>query len=311
MGEITCLLGPNGSGKSTLIKTLMGILPPMGGQVLLNGQDFLQWPAKKRALVCAVVLTEQHIPEFLRVEDLVWMGRYPHRSPWQKKSKADGDHVHSALALTESQHLQTRWVHTLSDGERQRVVLARALAQDPQILILDEPTTHLDVSHKAMTFKLLQRWAREKKRMVLMSTHDLDMTLAFADQIWLMQAGMASSTTSPEILSGSPEDLLMSGDLQRVFGHDGMSINLYGQLGFKQESYRQISIDCPEQLRPLVLKSLLRWGFADGVSGLRLKYIEPYWTVSQNDKDDEAQELRASSLLECCRYLNRRLGSSL
>ncbi len=209
-GEVVCLIGPNGAGKSTLLRTLAGMQFPLSGQVILAGEDVHLMPAQKRARSLAIVLSRRVEVGTLTAREVVALGRQPYTGWWGRLSSRDWDLVDEALSAVGASDLANRDVSTLSDGEWQKIMIARALAQEPHVMILDEPTAFLDVHHRAEIMALLRSLAHDRGRAVLLSTHDLDLALHTADRLWAI-------TPDKTVYTGAPEDLVLDGVLERTF----------------------------------------------------------------------------------------------
>lgn len=217
-GELVCLLGQNGAGKSTLIRTLAGMQAPISGRVLLQGEDARGLDARALARRLSVVLTERIDVGALTVSELVTLGRYPYTDWLSRLRPEDKAAVRRALEAVGALALAHRPVSELSDGERQKIMIARALAQEPALLILDEPTAFLDLPRRAEIMFLLRDLARSSGRAILLSTHDLDLALRTADRAWLLANGA--------LIDGAPEDLVLSGAFASAFHSDSVTFNL-------------------------------------------------------------------------------------
>lgn len=182
-GELTCLIGSNGIGKSTLLKTLTGFLPKLGGRLLLDGRDIDLLSQRERAKYISIVLTYKTDVQNLSVAEMVGMGRMPYTGFWGKLNADDREIVAEAINMVGINHLKDRMVQTLSDGERQKVMIAKALAQQTPIIFLDEPTSFLDFPSKVEMLQLLHRLAKETDKVVFLSTHDLELALRIADRL--------------------------------------------------------------------------------------------------------------------------------
>jgi iron complex transport system ATP-binding protein len=214
-GQLVCLMGPNGAGKSTLLRTLAGVQDPLAGELLLQGQPIEKLSPQEKAKAISLVLTDVVHSANLRVLEVVQLGRYPHTG-WLGRLGADDKRaVEKALADTETLHLAEHKLYTLSDGQRQKVMIARALAQGGQLLLLDEPTAHLDLVHRIQIMHLLGRVAREQQKAVIVATHELDLALQSADRLLLMPL-----QRELPLLEGLPEDLVLNGALEEAFGRD-------------------------------------------------------------------------------------------
>ena len=218
-GELVCLLGPNGAGKSTLMRTLVGMQRPISGTVQLNQTDVSEMSAQEIAKTISVVLTEKVSVGMLSTYALVALGRYPHTNWRGKLSAADEQIVQNAILSVGAEKLATRYINELSDGERQKVMIARALAQSPEIMLLDEPTAFLDLPHRVEIMQILRRLAHDKNHAILLSTHDLDLALRIADTIWLMVEGRPMAV-------GIPEDLVLNGIFSQSFDTASVAFDL-------------------------------------------------------------------------------------
>jgi len=218
-GELVCVLGPNGAGKSTLLRTIAGLQKPLSGSVRLGNDDLHHLSASALAQRLAIVLTERVEVDHLRVYDLVALGRQPHTHWLGNLSANDHRTIQTALDATHTSGLAQRLVMQLSDGERQRVMVARALAQEPHILLLDEPTAFLDLPRRVEIMLLLRQLARETQRAFLLSTHDLDLALHVADRIWLI-------ASNGEFSADVPEALALNGAITRTFQNEGVAFNI-------------------------------------------------------------------------------------
>ncbi|MBX3014715.1 MAG: ABC transporter ATP-binding protein [Caldilineaceae bacterium] len=217
-GELTCLIGPNGAGKSTLMRTLAGMQPPLAGRVRLGEQDLQRLPPAQVAQTLAVVLTERVEVGNLSAYALVALGRHPY-TDWRGRLREADEHiVRQAITTVGATHLAARPVSELSDGERQKVMIARALAQEPTVLLLDEPTAFLDLPRRVEMMQLLHTLARERQRAILLSTHDLDLALRIADRLWLLPAG-------GPLTVGMPEELAFNGALAQAFRSEGVEFD--------------------------------------------------------------------------------------
>ncbi|TCK25667.1 ABC transporter ATP-binding protein [Pseudonocardia endophytica] len=212
-GELTLLLGPNGSGKSTMLRTLAGLLPVHAGSATLDGESLFAMPAPRRARRIGVVLTDRPDGGMLTGREVVALGRHPYTGPLGSLTADDRAEVDDALDAVGAAGLAGRRLHQLSDGERQRLLVARALAQRPALLLLDEPSAFLDVSARVSLLGTLRRLAHEQGLCVLLSTHDLELGLRLADAAWLIDTGGTVRT-------GTPDELAGSGAIGRVFDTD-------------------------------------------------------------------------------------------
>jgi iron complex transport system ATP-binding protein len=185
-GRLVGIVGPNGVGKSTLIRTLIGNQPALRGAVYLNGIPLGELSPPQLARELSVVLTQPPASMNLRVEEMVGLGRQPHTNWLGKLTEADQEYIQKAMAFTDTVELSNRRCHELSDGQLQRVAIARALAQDTPVILLDEPTTHLDLYHRAYVFKLLRRLSRETGKTILFSTHEIEMAIELSDLMLVM-----------------------------------------------------------------------------------------------------------------------------
>ena len=182
-GELTCLTGRNGTGKSTLMRTLAGFLKPLGGSALLDGRDVSRLSPAERSHLISVVLTDRVDVDGMRVQDLVSVGRQPYTGFFGKMSSDDEEVVNKAIADVGMTDFAGRQVNSLSDGERQKVMIAKALAQQTPVILLDEPTAFLDYPSKKEMFQMLSQLCHEQGKAVLVSTHDLDIALPIADSV--------------------------------------------------------------------------------------------------------------------------------
>lgn len=180
-GQLTCLTGENGIGKSTLLKTLTGFLPKLGGELLLDGREVGTFSQRELARQVSIVLTQKPDIQNLTVEEVAGLGRSPYTGFFGRLHDADRTVIADALAAVGIEPLRHRMIQTLSDGERQKVMIAKALAQQTPAILLDEPTAFLDFPSKAETFRLLQRMAHDRDKIILLSTHDLGLAVRFAD----------------------------------------------------------------------------------------------------------------------------------
>lgn len=209
-GELTCLLGANGVGKSTLLRTLSAFQPKMGGAVYIDGKEISEYNDRQLSKVVSVVLTEKCDLYNMTVAELVGLGRTPYTSFWGGLSADDEKVVWQAMKQVGVAHLAGRMAHTLSDGERQKAMIAKALAQETPVFFLDEPTAFLDFPSKVEILLLLHQLSRETQKTIFLSTHDVELALQIADKIWLMD-GIEG------VHIGTPEDLALSGDLEKFF----------------------------------------------------------------------------------------------
>ncbi len=208
--ELVCVLGPNGCGKTTLLRTLVGLLPPLRGGVLIDGTPVQTLERTERARQLAVVLTDRIDPGFLTVFELVALGRFPY-TPWSGRlSGADREAVRAAIDALGLGALAERRISELSDGERQKVMIARAVAQRPKLLVLDEPTAFLDLPSRVEILQLLKRRVTDSGAAVVLSTHELDLALRLADRLWLIDR-------DGRFVLGAPEDLVLSGTVGQAF----------------------------------------------------------------------------------------------
>lgn len=212
-GELVCLLGTNGCGKSTLLRTIAGLLQPVCGDIFVDELNVNNISSQERARLLALVLTERNALENTHVEDIVSMGRYPYTNILGGLHQEDLLRVEQAMTQTELIPLRNRYFNSLSDGEKQRVLLAKALAQQTPLILLDEPTAHLDLPGRIKTFSLLQRMAHSQQKTILLSTHDLSLALQTADTLWLMKPMQG-------VISGTPQSLLQTSVFTDLFGED-------------------------------------------------------------------------------------------
>lgn len=182
-GQLACLIGENGVGKSTLLKTLTGFLPKLEGSFLLDGKDISEFSQRALARQISIVLTQKPDVQNLTVEEIIGLGRSPYTGFFGKLHANDQQIVDESITAVGIEKLKNRMIQTLSDGERQKVMIAKALAQQTPVIFLDEPTAFLDFSSKVETFQLLQRMAHEMGKLVLLSTHDLELAVRFSDTL--------------------------------------------------------------------------------------------------------------------------------
>lgn len=213
-GVLACLIGANGVGKSTLMRTMAAFQPPLRGEVCIDGKSVADYSAKELSEKIGVVLTERNMSADLTVEEVVGLGRIPYTTFWGTLTQADLRIVDEALAWVAIEELRYRKLHQLSDGERQKVMIAKALAQQTPVIFLDEPTAFLDYPSKIAMMQLLKRLAHEQHKLILLSTHDLEIAFQTADYIWLLQQdGLQTGTLDELSQRGAISAFLDSKDL--------------------------------------------------------------------------------------------------
>ena len=210
-GEIVAVAGPSGSGKATLLRAMSRVLRPRLGTALLDGCDLYAMPAAQSARAIAVVPQDSPLEFAFTVEEVVLMGRAPHLGRFQSEGERDRAVAREALERTGTWDLRGRSILELSGGERQRVILARAFAQEPQVLLLDEPTAHLDLAYQAQVLRIARSLREEKRTAVLATLHDLNLAAAYADRLVLLAKGKV-------VAAGTPKEVLVEPTLRAVFG---------------------------------------------------------------------------------------------
>lgn len=236
-GELVCFMGPNGVGKSTLIRTLAGLQKPLSGSVSYREENRETSTRQAIPKKVAVVLTDKVGSANLTVEELVTYGRYPHLSWNLTLTPYDKKIVEQSIKQLRIEYLRERKLYELSDGQLQMVMIARALAQDCEIILLDEPTAHLDLNNRLEIMNLLKNVTRESNKAILISTHELDLALQTADRIWL-------ASKDKTIRTGIPEDLVLDGSLDEVFQFKGFDLKT-GKV--KQVVYRKLKVNLTGQ----------------------------------------------------------------
>lgn len=218
-GKILTLIGPNGAGKSTILKSITRHLSKISGQVFIGKQEIYAWSAKELARQVAVVLTDRIRPELMTCEEVVAMGRYPYTNAMGKMTPRDKEVVAEAMSRVHASDLADRDFTTLSDGQRQRIMLARAIAQEPEIIILDEPTAYLDIRHKIELLDILREMAYEKGITVIMSLHEIDLATKISDYLLCVKGDTIAAF-------GPPEDILAGDAIDQLYGIEHGSYNL-------------------------------------------------------------------------------------
>ncbi|MCC8155616.1 MAG: ABC transporter ATP-binding protein [Tannerellaceae bacterium] len=214
-GEVTCLLGLNGAGKSTLLRTLGGFQPALKGTIYLQGKSFDGYSRSELALTIGVVLTEKTNAGGITVYELVSLGRHPYTGFFGQLKKRDREIIESSMEGVGISHKAGQFVAELSDGERQKAMIAKTLAQECPVILLDEPTAFLDVTSRIETMALLRRLAREEQKSILLSTHDMDAAIQMGDRLWLLEKNR-------KLAVGTPEDLIMDGCFGSFFNKEGI-----------------------------------------------------------------------------------------
>jgi iron complex transport system ATP-binding protein len=281
-GDFVALMGPNGAGKTTLLRTISGMHPSLGGSVFLHGKPIHTFSKAALSKFISIVLTDSISDYFLKVYDVVAMGRYPYTGFWGHLRQTDHDHIERSLQASGTKHLADRTLVGLSDGERQKVLIAKALAQDTPLIILDEPAAFLDYPSKIELMQLLQYLTSTEGKTIIFSTHDLELALHTADRIWLM-------ARDNEIKEGIPEQLVVDGDIGRYFNRSGLVFdNMHGKFTKQTQTGLKIKLQGVGLNHKWLQYALLRKGYQlvnNEWAAIEIYASEKGFTYQQSDKD--------------------------
>ncbi len=235
-GQVICLLGANGAGKTTVLRTLSSLLSPVSGAVYIANENIKKIPKKQLAKKLSVVLTENITPSLMTCFDFVSLGRTPYTGIMGNLTGNDKTAIINALALVNAENLCERLFSTLSDGEKQKIMIARAIVQEPEIIILDEPTSHLDIKHKIEVIKIINKLSKEKNITCILSLHDIDLALKGCETILLVNDNKISAC-------GSPEEIVKNGEINKLYKiTDGSYNEILGSVEFLGEKGNDIFI---------------------------------------------------------------------
>jgi len=274
-GELVCLIGPNGSGKSTLLRTLTGLQKPLSGKTFIDGKEIIKLKQLEKALLIALVLTERIEIENATVYNLVSLGRHPHSNWWGNITDEEDAIIREAIEMVHLSHKIHQNINELSDGERQRAMIAKALAQDTPIIMLDEPTAHLDLPNRVEIMLLLHRLAHKTDKAILLSTHELDLALQAADRIWLMSADKG-------VKCGVPEDLVFNGSFNRAFESKSYFFNASnGNFSMNYPMTRKVWVSGDKTRMYWTFRALARAGYAVMQdAGVQIEVTETGWLLN-------------------------------
>ncbi|MBR5274060.1 MAG: ABC transporter ATP-binding protein [Bacteroidales bacterium] len=245
-GELTCLLGANGAGKSTLLRTLSASQPSLGGELRMLDKPVSEYTEKERSRTIGVVLTDKTFAGGLSVYELVALGRQPHTGFFGRLTKEDKRIVQEAMENVGIAHKAKNYTAELSDGERQKVMIAKALVQECPLILLDEPTAFLDVVSRIEIMHLLHRLATEQQKAILLSTHDIEQALVLSDKLWLLTKGKG-------LQCGVTEDIILNHRMDSLFPHKNICFDYdHGVYYPTVIGHRRISVSCED-------KTLLHW----------------------------------------------------
>lgn len=221
--DLIAIIGPNGCGKSTLLRTLAGLQEPLNGEIFIEEENLKKKSYKEKAKLISVVLTDRVQTNGLTVYELIAMGRYPYTNWMSKLSASDKEKIDNAISLIDLIGFENRNMAELSDGEKQRVMIAKALVQDTPLLFLDEPTAHLDLNNRIEILSLLRKISRQTQKAILFSTHELDLALKLANRVWL-------PAKDANLLDVTPQDVIDNNLLSEVFPNNMLHFNQEGSL---------------------------------------------------------------------------------
>lgn len=302
-GELVALIGGNGVGKSTLLKTIAGFQPSIEGDILVKGKNVHSYREKELAGIMSFVSTEIIRVSNLTVFDLISLGRYPHTNWAGKLTDEDLKIVGESIEMVGLRGYENKMVNYISDGERQKTMIARTLAQDTDIIVLDEPTAFLDLSNKYEIVHILHRLANEKGKTILFSTHDLTTAIAESDRVWLMLEN--------SVEEGSPEDLILNGKFSSLFSNGNLFFDQdKGDFRIKKNVKREVNVSGEGIALNWTVKALERNGF-DVIEkkgnhkdnhAMEIEIIYPEWKLIFHDS-----EIKFDSLYALCRYLKRKM----
>jgi iron complex transport system ATP-binding protein len=300
-GELIAIIGQNGVGKSTFLRTIAGLQKSLGGEVRIKDALLQDYSRYDLARNIGYISTEPVRVSNMKVYDLVSLGRYPHTGWSGKLMKDDRDLINEAIEKVGLQKLTDRYINELSDGERQRAMIARVLAQDAEILIMDEPTAYLDIRSKYEIVHLLHDLSRNRGKTIIFSTHDLVTAISESDKVWL--------TLPDSFIEGAPEDLVLNGSFNRLFDSSvvNFSVNDASFTFINREVHGKVTVEADGIVRYWTEKAANRAGFeiTNDHSGLRIKFVidedEQKWLVYS-----EKSVYEFSTLYQMVNWLNNR-----
>ncbi len=267
-GTLTSLLGVNGAGKSTLMRTIASFIKPLEGSIKIFGRSLEEYSEHQLSMVVGVVLTERVDVRDMKVRELVEMGRAPYTGFWGRLTKRDVELVDEAMRVAGVESFSDRFVATLSDGERQKVMIAKVLAQETPIILLDEPTAFLDFPSKVEVMRMLHSLAHDMGKTILISSHDLELALQISDFLWLLNRESG-------IISGTPEELALDGRLSTFFEGRGIAFDAAtGLFRVEGEFHHAIRLDGCGQKYSMLRKALQRIGVRGDRHVESVEYIE-------------------------------------
>jgi len=284
-GEMVCLVGENGIGKSTLLRTLAGIQPGLEGQVIINGKNIEDFRIQELSKIISLVLTDRIFAGNLKVDELVSLGRHPYTNWLGNLTPEDQDKITWAIEISDIKNIREKPINELSDGQFQKVLIARALAQDGDIIILDEPTAHLDLPNKISILKLLKDLSDHTGKSILMATHELEFGFQMADRIWMV-------LKNEKFISGVPEDLMLNHTFEKLIQHDAVNYDLSnGRFSVNHELKWQCNLEGDPTAVFWTINALHRnrWSITQEETNVKIKAVKIKnhfeWILSTDKKN--------------------------
>jgi iron complex transport system ATP-binding protein len=294
-GDLICLIGPNGCGKSTLIRTLAGLQKPLEGNILVGEKPISQLSISELTRFLGTVLTDKSVVDQITVEEIVALGRY-HTTNWLgSEDEKDKLMIEKAISAVRLNGMEKRTYDTLSDGERQRAFIAKALASDASVMLLDEPTAHLDIVNRVEILSLLRNLTHKTGHTILVSTHELDLAMQLADEIWVMSPGRS-------LITGTPEEIVHSGILDEVFGNEVVHFNQgSGSFSLRRNHEYPVKVEGSGKRTHITLDALSRLGFRTDHPGMPIATV----IISDHQWELSVENINYSTpdLAELCRML--------